>query len=255
MSKASDLIQTRPPKILLMGKWGSGKTALAMSLGEKAEMLDLENGVYASRIEDQWKTQRENVNVEGFYDTTPGQATAWARLKSHVDKIAVGIQQKKWNRQALIIDSLTAVQEISLNFVMANSGKLGKQPEIQHWGMNFNEMANLLQQLRALPIPVIVLAHVVQTIENESVKLELAVPGKANPQKIPGMFTEVLYCKVETGAANKTRFLLQSKPSGLISCRSSSQIEDNYDMTQGMDKLIEKMGWKWKEETKETTTV
>lgn len=240
---------TRPPKILLMGKWGSGKSALAMTLGKRAQMIDLENGVYASRIQDSFFSKRQEVDIVSIYDEKPGEATAWARLKSHVDKIAHAVNQKKWPFECLIVDSLTVFQEISLNFIMANSGKLGKQPEIQHWGMNFNEMSNVLQQLRAIPIPVIVLAHVVQTLENESVKLELAIPGKANPQKIPGMFTEVLYCKVQTGAANKTQFLLQSKPSGLVSCRSSSQIPDNYDMTQGMEKLIEYTGWKWKEET------
>lgn len=246
--KISDLPR-KAPKILLYGPAGRGKTALALTLGARAQVLDLDDGLMtAMTLQDQWTQARQSVDAEQFLEDIPTQARAFQRVKAHILKTSNEIRAGRWPYQALIIDSLTALSEFAVRSVMGASGKLGEAPQIQHWGAAFIEIENVMIMLRSMPIPVILVAHD-QTKNIDGVDMtEIAVPGRNLPAKITRFFDEVFYMKVRPMGGGKSQYLLQTRSTGSITCRSRGNIPDGFDTAVGMEGILKHLGYEFPKE-------
>lgn len=242
-------IGSKSPKVLLWGDVGSGKTAYALTLGKRAQVIDLDEGLLTGvTLVDKFQPDRQAVDVKQFLEPAPHrQATVFAKVKAYVSEVAAACQSKKFEYDALIVDSLSALAEAALNFIMMNSGKLNQQPEIQHWGLAFSEIKNVIAVLRSLPVPVVLIAH--EQVKsfgsgvNKEEKLELAVSGKNLASQISRYFDEIWYMRVQPQGAGKNRYALQTISDGKIPCRSRCNLPNYFDTSIGMWETFKRLGY------------
>jgi hypothetical protein len=237
----------RVPHILLYGDPGSWKTALVQTLGDGLQILDLESGYHVGKhVDDQFKKDRLAVDIISCVDPDPTKALAFQNAKSHIISVANGVTRKKYGFKAFCIDSLTALTDSAVRSVLANSGRLGLNPEIQHWGLAFNELENVLTICRSLPIPFILIAHTMN-VENEygQTKKEIAIQGQKLPGRITRYFGEIWYISVRPGAQDKIVAAIKTKSTSQYLARSHSGLPDDLSAKDGLPAIFNKMGYDW----------
>lgn len=246
--KVSEL-QLGPPRVLIYGDVGDGKTALSLTLGARAQVLDFDNGLRTGvTLNDKFKADRMAVDVKQFLETDPAkQATVYTKAKNYIYDLSSAIRKGDWPYDAIIIDTLSAFAWSAVHNVMANSGRLGKNPEIQHWGLAFTDIKNVLAVLCSLPCVVVLTAH--QQVESvgqgdERIdKYQLAIPGKNMPTEIMRLFDEVWYLKSKPSGGGNRAYIIQTRTDALKIARSRGNLPDNTDSSVGMWELLKKCGY------------
>jgi hypothetical protein len=238
--KLEDL-QVKAPKILLYGPPGSGKTALALTVGEAGHVLDLDEGVMTGlTLDDKFKDVRRKVEVNQFFEEDPTKGEAFAKVRAALYKISNLCRSGDYPYRVLVLDSLTALVEYSMRSVLWNSGDVEKRMEIQHYGLAFQQVKNLFAIIKSLPISVIVIAH---DMVDENGNILLATSGQKLPYELPRYFDEFWYAKKKPAAGGKTSFTIQTKPTHRLTCRSRFNIPDGASMDTGMQRMYEIMGY------------
>lgn len=243
-------IKVKAPKILIYGPAGTGKTACALTLGSRAHVVDMDDGLLTGlTLQDKWSEDRQQVDVVQFLEEDPRTARAFLSVKKHLMDVVNKARQGKWEFDALVIDSLTAMAEFAMRSVLASNGMLGNVPQIQHWQLAFTEVENIMIILRAMPCPVILIAHdQVRTIDEQDY-VRIAIPGKNMPTKITRYFDEVFYSKVKTKGGGKREYLLQTRASGSIEAKSRGNLEALVDTSIGMTGILKLMGYEFTKQT------
>lgn len=234
---------------MIYGEVGAGKTALALTLGARAMCIDMDEGLRTGiTLQDSFTSDRKAVEVRQFLETNPQKdATAFAKCKSFVYGLTAEFQKGR-PFEALILDSLSSFAEGALRYIMSNSGQLGKAPEIQHWGLAFNEIQNVLAVMRSLPIPLVIIAHeqvkmIGKAGPNQESKLEIAISGKNLPSRICRYCDEVLYMRARPVGAGKMQYVVQTVGDDKLMARSRSNIPNLTDTKVGMWELMRMMGY------------
>jgi hypothetical protein len=216
--KAGDILkQNKPPKILIFGPPGSGKTALVSQL-TNAYMFDLDNGMRtAATLKDKFYDLRQKIEFETFNDQDPKNPKAWMAVKNSIISLSSQIHSGKWNYDAIVVDSLTYLAEAALLQVMFQSGKAMMKPEIQHWGMAVSEVENILVVLRSLPCMVVLTAHdQPMYLDDDTMQIRVSCIGQKLPYKLPAMFDEVWYAKTKAGLQGKSLYTITGKSFGSV---------------------------------------
>jgi len=232
-------------KVMLLGPSGSGKTCLATTLGKRAVVLDLNNGLASAKtFKDKWTNDRALCEVKKCWGEG-GPEAMWRRTVGYVRSFIASPQ-----RPALVIDGLSDLLEASLGAVLTMSGKWvdtnPKNSTQAEWGQAISQIERLLWKIKSSSTMVVFIAHT-KLIEKDGLQKEvLGCYGTTLPGKITAMFDEVWYTKV-SGFGNKRSWSLQSQSSAGVECKTRRQLPEGTDMNLGMDKLLELVDWKWKD--------
>ena len=144
------------PKVLLIGASGSGKTCLAATLGARATILDLNNGLASAKfLQDKWTAERQKCEVKDCWSAgTPD--SMWKKAASYVT--AFGTTPE---REALVIDGLSDLAEASLGCVMGPKWNLEtiKGATQAEWGVAIAQLERLLWKMRGMKTPLVLIGH------------------------------------------------------------------------------------------------
>ena len=74
--------------------------------------------------------------------------------------------------------------------------------------------------------------------------MEIGIPGRKLPYRIPGYFDEVWYMKIDF-VENIPKYVIQTKGSQSILSRSRSNVPDTLDVNRGLVDIFDKdLGYK-----------
>lgn len=228
-------------KILLMGPVGTGKTALGLTLGEKAQILDLDDGLETGRcLDDAFKPKRLMVDVIQVLEDRTGVSTQFMRAKAKILTNVNKAIKGEYKFEYFVIDSFTALVESAVNGIMSNSGMFGQSPEIQHWGAAFVEVKNVLLLLRMMPTTVVLIAHEQIKEVNKINEILIATPGTRMPNEVPRFFDEFWRLELKNIGGRIAR-ILRTKGTPTLRIRSRSNLPDSLDTKVGFPAIMNLM--------------
>lgn len=240
-------IKKHPPKIILAGEPGSGKTAFALTLGEGTTVIDLDDGLLTGQtFKDQFFARRQQVEVKWCKEEDPGKALAFGKALSYIRGISDECLKGKPPCRAVVVDGLTVLAEMCMRSILGNANMLGKHPQLQHWGLRDLEMNNFLTTLYSLPMVVVLVTHLQQTEEEGgNTVYKIALQGKALPPQLAPKFDEIWLAKTRRGAGGKTDYTIETQGSVMFTTRSRANLPSPQDMNLGLPALLVKMGFEW----------
>lgn len=233
-----------PPKILLTGDPGAGKTGLALTLGKHARIIDLDNGLRVGlSLKDKFYEARNEVDVYACWEDNPKKAFAFQKARSYIESLGGELSSGKSEVRALVVDSLTTLGEFCLRYVLSNANRLGKSPERQEWGIRDIELQNLFVAIRALPIVVVLTAHLQRSIEDDVTKCTLSLPGTKFPPRIPAYFDEIWVQQVRLLGGDKREYRLLTQSTSTLTARSRDNLPDGTDVNLGLPEILRRIGY------------
>lgn len=231
-----------PPKFLIYGGFGTGKTAFTETLGKDLKILDLDLGAKTGlRLVDKWQSTRMEVDVEPFKEPDSLSTQAWTNFKTRLIAISTSCMQKAFPFKCLAIDSLSAMGDAALKYILQNNGQ--KTPRIQDWGLAMSEVEQMLYIVRSLPLVVVVCAHDQSEEVDEQTQVKLSVIGRKLIPKVPAYFDEVYYAKVLQLSGGIRQFSLQTRSTPSIPARSRLSVPNPFSMDLGFKALLSSGGF------------
>lgn len=262
LAEAMKNAEVKPPKVLYYGPPNTGKTCLACTGGQYAELLDIDgNAAPAATLDDSLKSVRNSVKYTNCQDTNPAAPDSMRKVKDRIIVINNEIVSKVYKPKILIIDSLTTLGEAAIRAVRHSKGKLLKSETNttqQEWGIALNDVEFIISMMKSWPITVILIAHELIYSEEEPVidangkiagtrdvqKKQILCIGSKLPFRIPAYFSEIWYARRMDGAAGMSSYRLQTKASGGLVARSGLGIADMTDVKVGLVQLLTSHGVK-----------
>lgn len=236
-------MKRHPPKILLIGDYGTGKTALGLTLGKRLRVLDVDNGLLTGKtFVDKFTPERKEVDVKACWEEDPEKALAFDKTLSYAMSFGKELKAGTASQSALMVDSFTSLFQMSLNAVLYANGRLGKAPEIQDWNIANIQIEKFLLVLRTLPAVVIMTAHVQRAEQDGDLIGELACPGRKLPPRIPTYFDEIWIATVKNIEGGKRKYVLQTQSTRAMKARTRANLEDGTDQDLGMVEILRRMG-------------
>lgn len=233
----------KPIKMLVIGDSGTGKTGALASLanaGYKLHILDYDNGLdilsttvkpeFLKNVEYETLTEKKKsvngmiipVGMPKAFTRGLALLTEWGNKYTSLDDV-------------IVIDSLTFMSDAALEHVQAGAGHLGKNPEIQEWGMAMNLIEDMLSILYSDDIKcnVIINSHV-KYLEDEgtrTIKAQVNTLGSKLPPKVGRYFNHMILATM----ANSKR-VFKTKASMTIGLKSPNpdKVADTYPIETGL---------------------
>jgi len=233
------------PKILMYGGAGTGKTALTLTLGSSLQIMDLDNGLMTGlTLKDQHYEQRLKVNVvSGLQETDPARGVAFMKAKNHLYAVAEACKKGTYSFDALAVDSLTALVDSAMRMIQGNSSHIGTNPQLQEYGLAFQEIENFLTIMKSLPIVVIVIAHQHEFEVDNKMNIRVAIPGRKLPGKVCSWFDEVWRMTIQNLPKGETAHVIQTKGTASTLARSRFNIPDKTDAKLGLVNILKGAGY------------
>lgn len=207
--------------------------------------MDLDGGARTgATLRDEFWEKRRQVEVVDLSEVEPG------RLLSEVKRVVGGIKRRigagQYEFEALAIDSLT-----SLGYGVIKSVAATNKPTTPEWGLAISEIQDFCVMLKNLPIPVFLTAHQSEVTIGEPPAertfIKLGIYGKNLPSFLIGAFTELWYAKVKQMSGGKVAYVLQTRSTSVLKCRTRLQLPDDTNMDLGLEKVLETVGYNFKE--------
>jgi hypothetical protein len=236
----------KPPRIIIYGPPGSGKTGFAMTGGAKVKYLDIDGGVRTGLfMKDKWSEQRKLcfANVTDCTEPSAKQAVAFRKVKAIVESYADTKEAQK-DKPILVIDSLTTLLEYCMRYVLDTNGILNKNPRQSDWGQRDTEIKQLLINLKSVDACIILLAHELSEEIDGTNVVNPAMTGQKLPPFILSQFDEILYARIMRTEGNKMEHIIWSTPTSSLRLRSRSCLPPQYSMNDGLLPFLAQMDFK-----------
>ena len=245
--KAKDLKELNsPPKILLHGDCGNGKTGLISQLSN-GYLMDLDGGMLtALNLKDKFTKYRQNIEFDTFKDKSFKNPQGWNTFYSKLLGIAEAVNKGTWKYDALAIDSMTGIAQIIRHHVMfAKEGNALAEPKMQHWGSMVNFMEAVCSVIMTIKVPVIITAHDCTVYTEDGAEYKVLSMTKNHGEKIPWMFDEVWLSQIKKKGAKRT-FTISGIGSPSRIAKTKMNLGKDVDHTEiGLPGIFELLGYEY----------
>jgi len=215
--KASDLTNT-PPKVVIVGEAGCGKTALISQAGSGSYMFDFDDGMRtAQTLEDKFSSLRRSTEFDIYRDPNPADPVMWVRAKS---KIAELISKPP---RAICIDSLTGLAQSAMLYTMkTQKGDPFAIPKLPDYQAMVKEVDKFIILALAVKCPLLMSAHIgIADMDNYSIPIINSITKPHGRNRISWLMDEVLYMECrDVGQGKLGYFLSGRKPNLPVRTRS-----------------------------------
>lgn len=246
MPKAGEL-GGLPPNILLVGPTGSAKTSFTLSAGPALRIIDCDGNIRSGlHCKDGHDEARAEADVVLAHETDPQRkAEGFRKVKIAVEKIVKEARKPPEERgfDVVAIDSLSTLWQGATLHVQGAAGKIGEQLSLPDRGTANREVLQVIYALKAAPVAFIAIAHdTVIEVGGEN-QIRLGLPGKQLNQEIPKIFSDIWYAHPKPKAGGRTEFQIYTAPAGAIRARSSADLPNPLDASEGLPSVFERMGY------------
>lgn len=242
--------QDRLPNLNLMvyGDSGAGKTLLAGTAAFVQELspvlfIDVEGGTHTlSHFKD-------SSDIDIIPDPEDkGRTLKW----TDIQKIYDDLYQGRHPYRTVVIDSLTEMQKLAMNYVLGNEKKMdfdveGNLPQFKDWHVNTEQMRRMVRAFRDLPINTIFTALSDDKVDPRTAQSEnpriIKTPSftKKLAQEMPAFFDMVFYLYSKARGTTNVRYIQTDKDNSVVAkCRVNGipMTIDSPDMEVLYDMLI-----------------
>jgi len=247
MPKLKDL-KLRPPRIIIYGIPGTGKTALGLTGGARVLALDVDGGMRTGlTLQDKFHSERLEVEVKDCFETNPFIPTSFGRVLSFVKSFAQECRAGKPPAKILMIDSWTSVCMAAQDQVAAQNNRVGQKLRKIDWLDIISMLTGLSTLIRTCPAVVIMTAHQMYVYGGEEEKPENATAsmmcvGTKLPSIIIGAFDELWHVKTIDAAGGKTAFVIEANPTDKLAVRTRMQLPKGCKTSEGIVELLKRIG-------------
>jgi hypothetical protein len=266
--------QLPPPAIVLnVGKSGAGKTGAVLALakrGFRVRVADFDKAAaqvfYGIMHDAQGRLKPEYAKVPPLLDVVSfadklkpvggkiklaGFESAWERFLKAQDNWTAADGSRpgglfSWGRDTVfVIDTLTAMSNAAMRYIMKLNGREGENPSQPNWGDAMRGVEDVLSLLRFGPTEchVVVNAHI-QFLEGEDGKIEglpLTLGNKLAP-KIPALFP-VMVRTANVSGPGGGRKILTSGDSRMELKVPVSELDPALSQADGLATIFARLGW------------
>jgi hypothetical protein len=188
---------------------------------------------------------KEGIDYDTFKDAPHGSSrfvdpdrgiyehgTGWDAFIKKMNQIGEQIDKGECPYQTLVFDSATLMSQLVMNKILKQDGKAGKNPEIQHYGVESTKLKEAFDQITSWPLIKIVTAHI-QRNTNELLNVTEMLPlltGKFAARSAI-YFDEVYFVEVErkavTGGKVEHKYVLRTQSTNMMrQARSRFKVPD-----------------------------
>lgn len=223
---------------MVVGDAGVGKTRYASTF-PKPFFIDTDKGTGSiRRVPGSWgkvtikdapfKGGRE-IPARGVYKYGQG----WVMFLKTMEDITNRIVKGDWPYLTIVWDSLTTLQMLCMNHVLANANRHATQPQLQDYGGILTGMRTAAEMFTALPGFKILTAHVERSINPITTAVEKLPLGMGQfPALAAIFFDEIYYMEAKDRKNKKTdevdtqRVLVTMQTSLIKSARTRRDVPD-----------------------------
>lgn len=235
-------LKNTPPRILVFGDYGTGKTHLIGLLHNELLKRNTK-GVRAFDFDlsHTWQQNKFSIDIGPKYAHYVNEGfDAFLNDFTTFEKNPQGFG-------GFAIDSLTSLQRVVMEWVhKKNPSKrpLGFLSSQQDWGILIEVFGKMMPQLQVISSHsmVIVTAHIRRQADSSDAKIEMPLPaiaGRTLPSSIGLWFTEVWKTSVE-GTAYKPQYRIQTRPDSIYKCKTQiAEMPGIVDMDKAVSILVE----------------
>lgn len=233
----------KPIKMLVIGDSGTGKTGALASLanaGYHLHILDYDNGldILSTTVKPEFLANVEYETLTEKKKSVNGRIIPEGMPKAFTRGLAL---LTEWGNKytslndVIVIDSLTFMSDAALEHVQAGAGHLGKNPEIQEWGLAMNLIEDMLSILYSEDIKcnVIINSHV-KYLEDEgtkTIKAQVNTLGSKLPPKVGRYFNHMILATME---GSKRIFRTKASMTMGLKSPNPEKVADKYPVETGL---------------------
>lgn len=221
MPNALDAIAESKHRVLMLGDTGTGKTTQFLTLpGKKFIYLFDSNALLTLRGQDidyeEWLPDKLNISA-GSLSKGKGDLDSGARSTIYRDwevsfneKLRSGFFD---SYDVIGFDSATTLLDLIMDRILANNGRAGAWPNLDDYGPQMVAFVNICRTVVSLGKTIYFTGHldVKQDELTQRIFRRPLMTGKL-VTKIPLLFSDIFYTSVDTDAAGKIIYNIQTTP-------------------------------------------
>lgn len=283
MPNLSDHKSKRVSRILLVGDPGAGKTSAYGSLlahGQRLFVMDFDDGLdpirqfvapeHHKNLIFESLVDKVRFSAKTGYPTVKGTPTAFKTFVSLMDRWVdsetgedYGPPEEWGDNDWLVVDTLTNLGAASMNYTLHKAQRSGESIRKKDWGDAIRRVTGFLDEIRSLPINVILCAHLMRLTPDDNddddkrkeggrqAAASRALPenymmrypatlGQKLPPRVGGHFTCVLQVK-RVGKGRNARRIIRTTPDDDVDVKvpvPAAKLEAEYEV-QDFWKIVE----------------